>query len=222
MNSTYTYIIVVLILLIGCRKDTRLSQKIPFNANLSTNLKGAGFMGCDDTSSFKSIVDLEPLSSLQNCYSCTAIKEVPGLGEIAWKGNCEVYIADSILEFRFNTYQPYFNELLLREELAFSYIPIHVGFRPIFDYANWAQDPAKSFGFYSRSLDDGDVLDGAWGTDTQCTSYIEITRLDLEDREVEGRFEIHLSMILQGSSGIFYSERINFLNGKFKAEIKAY
>lgn len=84
------------------------------------------------------------------------------------------------------------------------------------------QNPEKSFGVYAKSLDDGDVADGLWGTDTLCTSYIEITRLDLEDREVEGRFEIHLIMKAQGTSGILYSERVNFLNGKFKSDIKIY
>jgi hypothetical protein len=69
-------------------------------------------------------------------------------------------------------------------------------------------------------LDDGDVGDGSWTTDTTCVSYIEITRLDLADREIEGKFEIHLKMELQGTHGILYSERINFLNGRFKAEIE--
>lgn len=222
MNSTYPFILVVLVLLNGCRKDAGPRQAIPNHVNQATIISGTGITGCDDTSAFKSNVDLQPLAYLQNCYSCTAVKEVPGLGEIPWTGNCEVYIADSTLQFRFNTYQPYFDEFLLRESLSFNYIPLHVGVRPVFDYVNWAQDPEKSFGSYSRSLDDGDVSDGLWGTDTNCISYIEITRLDLKDWEVEGRFEIHLIMKEQGTNGILYSERINFLHGKFKAEIEKY
>lgn len=222
MSSAYPYIVVVLILLNGCRKEAGLGQRIPFNTNSTNIANEADLMVCGDTSAYKSNVDLQILAYLKNCYSCTAIKEVPGLGEIPWAGNCEVYIVDSILEFRFNTYYQYFEEFLLRESLAFSYIPPHVGVRPIYDYSNWVLDPEKSFGSYGRSLDDGDVSDGFWGTDTNCTSYIEITRLDLEDREVEGRFEIHLIIKQQGTNGILYSERINFLNGKFKAEIESY
>ncbi|MCC7466337.1 MAG: hypothetical protein IT261_08720 [Saprospiraceae bacterium] len=222
MNSTFPFVVVVLALLTGCRKDIGLRQAIPLNDNPTNSPINTSFTGCDDTSSFKSNADLQPLAYLQNCYSCEVNKEVPGLGEIQWTGNCEVYIADSTLIFRFNTYQPYFEELLLRETLEFGYIPLHIGIFPIFDYIDWAQDPEKSFGSYSRSWDDGDVSDGLWGTDTHCTNYIEITRLDLEDWEVDGRFEIHLKMKEQGTNGILYSERINFLNGKFKAEIEKY
>lgn len=222
MNSTFPFLVVLMILLNSCRKDVGFRQTIPLNTNSKNMVIGTDLTGCDDTSAFKSNVDLQPLAFLQNCYSCVTVKAVPGLGEIPWTGNCEVYIADSTLQFRFMTYYPYFQELLLREYLAFNYIPMNVGVYPVFDYVNWAQDPEKSFGSYSRSWDDGDVSDGFWGTDTHCTNYIEITRLDLEDWEVEGRFEIHLKMKEQGTNGILYSERINFLNGKFKAEIEKY
>ncbi len=224
MNSTYTFIIAILGLLIwnGCRKDIGAEQAILAPANPATTLAGDDVNICDDTAAFKSMVDLQPLAHLQSCYSCAAVKKVLGLGEIPWKGNCEVYIADSTLQLRFMTYYPYFDELLLREYLAVSYIPLHIGIYPIFNHTDWLQDPEKSFGTYSRMLDDGDVSDGFWGTDTNCSSYLEITRLDLEDREVEGRFEIHLKLKTQGTAGILYSERINFLNGRFKADIEHY
>ncbi|MBN8678451.1 MAG: hypothetical protein J0M29_09515 [Chitinophagales bacterium] len=222
MNSTFPFLVVLLILLNGCQKDAGFRQAILLNTNSTNMVIGTDLTGCDDTSAFKSDVDLQPLAFLQSCYSCNAVKEVPGLGEIPWTGNCEVYFADSTLAFRFNTYQPYFQEFLLRETLAFNYIPNSIGIHPVFNWVDWAQDPEKSFGSYARSWDDGDVSDGLWGTDTHCTNYIEITRLDLEDWEVEGRFEIHLKMKEQGTNGILYSERINFLNGKFKAEIEKY
>lgn len=114
MNSIYPYIIVILILITGCRKDIGLEKSIPLNAHSTIHEETSPFMGCGDTSAFKNIIDLQPLAYLKNCYSCTAIKEVPGLGEVSWTGNCEVYMADSLLEFRFSTYQPFFNELLFR------------------------------------------------------------------------------------------------------------
>lgn len=210
----------IILLWICCKKEHEIPE---INRPVSEQLPPAGTIltGCDDTTAFKSSVDLQPLEYLQNCYMCTAVKQVPGLGEIPWVGNCQVYIAwDTVLVFRFLSYEPYFEEFLLREDLGLDYVPISVGMHQIFDYANWAIDPKKSFGAYGRLLDDGDVADGFWGTDTTCVNYIEITRLDLEDREIEGKFEIHLKMKSQGTHGILYSERINFLNGKFKSEIE--
>lgn len=217
MKLKYQLAIALLGLLVwnGCKVD--IEQPLTNEQLTKTDVV---VTGCDDTTAFKSSVDLQPLEYLRNCYSCTAIKQVPGLGEIPWTGNCEVYIADSTLQLRFMTYKPYFEELLLREYLAFDYVPISIGIRPILDYDQWQQNQSLSFGSYARLLDDGDVSDGFWGTDTTCMSYIEITRVDLEDMEVEGRFEIHLRMKEQGTHGILYSERINFLNGRFKAGIE--
>lgn len=176
--------------------------------------------GCDDSTAFQSPVDLLPLEYLKGCYAYTAIKQVPGLGEAPWVGNCEVYVADSTLQLRFKTYKVYFGEFLPQEILTFDYIAPNVGIHPVYRYDDWAQDPDKGFGAYSRLLDDGDVADGFWETDTTCTNYIEITRLDWATEEVEGKFELHLKMTTQGTHGILYSERINFLTGRFQAEIE--
>lgn len=193
-------------------KNKKYSEQLP--------LPGAILSGCDDTTAFKSSVDLQPLEYLRDCNVCTAVKQVPGLGEIPWVGNSLVFSPwGTTMEIRFTTYEPYFEELLLREEIAFSSVPVDTGTFTILDNFQWQQNQSLSFGSYSRSLDDGDVADGFWMADTTCTNYIEITRLDLADREIEGRFEIHLKMKTQGTHGILYSERINFLNGKFKAQI---
>jgi len=210
----------IILFWISCKKEHEIPKINPPASELLP-LTGTILTGCDDTTAFKSSVDLQPLDFLKSCYLCTAIKQVPGLGEIPWVGNCYVRATeDTVLHFEFLTYEPYFEELLLREIIIFSEVPINIGFHQILNHATWAADPSKSYGGYARLLDDGDVLDAYWGTDTTCVSYIEITRLDLEDREVEGKFEIHLKMVSQGKHGILYSERINFLNGRFKAEIK--
>jgi hypothetical protein len=220
MKSTYQLAIVSFVLLLwsACRNDDEWPIKPLANEQVAAT--ELNLMGCDDTSAFKSIVDLQPLVYLQNCYSCTAIKQVPGLGEIPWEGNCGAAIIwDTVLLFGFGTKELHFGQFLDRERGLISTVPISVGTYQVFDGADWAVDPSKSFASYSRVLDDGDVGDGHWGVDTSCTNYIEITRLDLEDKEIEGRFELHLKMKTQGSHGILYSERINFLNGRFRAEI---
>ena len=218
MKSIIQFIGVLYVLTLwnGCRKDVmHLETKSSNNERLTILAQ------CDDTAAFKSSVDLQPLEYLRNCYSCTAIKQVPGLGEMSWIGNCQVRIAwDTVLVFSFTTYQPFFEELLRREELYIQIVPINIGTFAIFDNYQWQQNQSLSFGSYSRSTADGDVSDGFWAIDTLCTNYIEITRLNLEDKEVEGRFEMHLKMKTQGTNGVLYSERINFLNGKFEAEIE--
>lgn len=209
----------------GCAKDGEHEIVVAKKTGLfeKTEKTEMVMTACDDTTAFKSTVDLESLAILQGCYSCASIKTVPGLGEIPWYGNCEVYIVyDTLLEFRFMTYELYFEEYLKREELSFSYVPLQKGLYAVFDNEQWQQNMGLSFGSYGRSLDDGDVADGFWGVDTTCSNFIEITRLDLGDKEIEGKFEIHLKMKSQGTHGILYSERINFGNGKFKARIFNY
>lgn len=195
----------------SCKKELEFPEK---NRPIGEQLPKAGAIlsTCDDTTAFKSSVDLQPLEYLRNCYVCTAVKQVPGLGEMPWKANCYVSVVDTTFRFAFYTYESWFEELLLREALDFVYIPMNIGVYPV---DNWVQN----HGGYSRWLGDGDLLDAAWETDTTCTSYIEITRFDLEDKEIEGNLEIHLKMLWQSMLVYSYSERINFLNGKFKAEI---
>lgn len=205
----------------NCKKEHELIPEKNQKYSEQLPLPGAILLGCDDTTAFKSSVDLQPLEYLKNCYSCTAIKQVPGLGEIPWVGNCQVYVAwDSVLYFRFLTYEPYFDELLPREEIGISHVPKSGGSFTIANNGQWQLNQNLVFGSYARLLDDGDVLDGFWEADTICVNYIEITRIDLEDREIEGTFEMHLKMNSQGTHGILYSERINFINGRFKAEIE--
>lgn len=197
----------------NCKKENEIHEKNYLASEQPpTNLPP--LMGCDDTSTFKNILDLQSLEYLRNCYVCTAVKQVPGLGEIQWKANCMVSIVDTTLRFGFYTYEPWFEELLPREELSFVFVPMSIGVQPI---DNWLQNS----GHYVRLWDDGDLISAVWGVDTTCTSYIEIIRLDLEDMEVEGKFEVHLKMIAQFPiGGIYHSERINFFNGRFIAEIE--
>lgn len=204
--------LLIMLLCNSCKKEYETLEKHALIREQPPTV-GAILMGCDDTSAFKSSVDLQPLEYLRNCYECTAIKQVPGLGEIPWKANCMVSIVDTTFRFGFYTYATWFEELLPREELSFVFVPISLGIHPI---DNWLQNS----GHYVRLWDDGDLIGAGWETDTTCTSYIKLTRIDLEDEEIEGEFEIHLILKYPDLTGILHSERINFLNGKFIAEIE--
>jgi hypothetical protein len=168
---------------------------------------------------FKSLVDLEPLTFLPDSFLCTATKEVPGLGSIPWTANCEVYIADNTLQFRFRTMQDTITKGL-REHLYCDYVPILQDYHEVGNFDAYAQPPVfNTFATYGRSLDDGDVADGFWTVDETKVNFIEITYLDLVERKVEGRFDLYFLMKEQGTHGILYSEQINFKSGSFTARI---
>jgi hypothetical protein len=214
MKFPYQLIAAMFILLVwgSCKKEHEILEKNrPASEQLHT--AEAFLLGCDDTTTFKSSVDLQPLEYLRNCYVCTAIKQVPGLGEIPWKANCMVNIVDTMFRFGFYTYEPWFEELLPREELSFVYMPMSIGVHPV---DNWLQNS----GHYVRLWGDGDLVGAGWETDTICVSYIKLTRIDLDNEEIEGEFEIHLKLKYPDLTGILHSERINFINGKFTAEIE--
>jgi hypothetical protein len=167
---------------------------------------------CDDTSAFKSSADLEPLAYVKDLFLCHATKEVPGLGSIPWTANTRSQIDNGKLTINFHTGLPYFDFILLREILGITKVPMELGIHPLSSGINIQ-------GGYARLGSDGDVGDGAWVADGLCASYLEIEQIDLECREVRGNFEIHLIMIEPGQFGIDYSERINFLDGKFETRI---
>jgi hypothetical protein len=175
---------------------------------------------CDDTTSFKSQADLVPLNYWQDCFLTKATKEVPGLGIVPWIANARVWIYDGKINLGFNTFVPFFEEVYQRENLSIARVPLAVGIYPIYDNYRFQQNPESTIpGAYTRLGSDGDVLDGIWDIDTLCTNFVEISQLDLEDREVRGNFEMHLIMRQQGQFGVLYSERLRFLNGKFEARI---
>ena len=142
------------------------------------------------------------------------------MGTIPWTANCEVYVADTSLEFRFNTYQDTINKGI-RETVACSYVPIQEGRFRIGILDKYTQPIVfNTYAVYARSLDDGDVADGFWIIDTTQTNYIEITELDLINKRVTGKFDLYFRMKTQGSHGVLYSERINFKSGDFRARIE--
>jgi hypothetical protein len=87
---------------------------------------------------------------------------------------------------------------------------------------NQLQNITTIFSVYGRFLDDMGLPDAYWAIDTTCVNFIEITQLDLECNEVRGNFEMHFKMVQQGQTGVLYSERINFNNGKFYSHITQY
>lgn len=204
--------------LLGCQKDIQDNFRPIATTDSDTHYL---LPSCDDTTAFKSELDLVQLDWLQDCDACSSIKEVPGLGFISWNANTRALMNDNKISLFFNTYYPYMNLMLQREELYLSNIPSSAGLYPLFDDFHYLQNMNDGYGLYYRAISDGDVSDGYWDIDTLCSSFIEITQVDLECMEIRGKFEVHLKMV-EPSEFYQYSERINFINGKFEARIREY
>jgi hypothetical protein len=203
----------------SCSKEEAVIT-VPINSPVEINQAvPPPLLACDDTSAFKSPVDLETLSVVQDCYLCNATKQVPGLGSIAWNANSNVHIANNKLRVNLYTYRPWYQYMLQREGLSIYNVPLTIGIHSVSDIYHFQADNSILFSSYGRSISDGDVSDGYWTLDTLCTNFIEITQLDLEDMEVRGNFEVHFTLKEQGQVGLLYSERVNFLNGKIEARI---
>lgn len=145
--------------------------------------------------------------------TCTATKEVLGLGEVGWVANCLPGTWADKITIGFITYEDT-TDLYIRERLIFSYIPIAVG-----SYSINPVDTNNPRCSYSRSLSDGDVLNALWEIDTEENNYIEITKLDSNTHLVSGKFDVYFKIKVQGSFGYVHSERINFKSGSFTAKI---
>jgi hypothetical protein len=203
---------IIIIFFPNCQKEELHVSKpaaLP-NAN-SEDKSSVVLLLCDDETAFQSPIDLEPLTYLQDCYSSTATKEVPGLGSISWVSNGSPRNTGGYINFIFDTYEPALDTLLIRESLLIAFVPPSIGTYEVYD--NFMQQ--NIWGVYGRVQDDGETVDAYWSIDTTCLNFIEITQLDLECKEVRGNFEVHFILTTQSLSGILYSERINFLNGKF-------
>jgi hypothetical protein len=219
-NAKRLTIALIFISSFNCHKEEQNSIEPAALLNSDSEMNSAGIQSvCDDVTAFKSLVDLEPLDYVQDCFSSTAIKEVPGLGSVPWASDGIIRNIDNRLYPYFRNYKQYFEEFLARESLNFNNIPLSIGTYVVHDDSFWEQNMEAVYCNYHRLLDDGDVADGHWRVDTNCVNFIEITHLDLECKEVRGNFEVHMTMTQQGQTSIQYSERINFLNGAFYARI---
>jgi hypothetical protein len=178
-------------------------------------------MGCKKEAVYhKNPIDLEPLAYLPDSLLCTATKEVPGLGAIKWIANCEAQIVNNTLDVFVKTMADTIDKGI-RERLSIGSIPSKKG---RYYLKVWNADAIPivihPFSTYARLLDDGDVSDGFWETDDSESNFIEITKIDLEKRVVEGTFDVYFLVKTPGSHGTRYSEQINFKSGAFRARIK--
>lgn len=164
-------------------------------------------------------IDLEILTPLPSDYLCTATKVVPGLGSVNWTANAYASMKDEKISIAFITFQDTLNKEL-REVFRLNNVEISNNKKiRVYEDEYYQKNNNAAFGTYSRRLDDGDVADGFWTVDNSKCNYVKFTKIDLGNRILEGEFDVHFKMKTQSTNGTLYSERINFKNGKFSAEI---
>jgi hypothetical protein len=166
---------------------------------------------------YTTAIDLVLFTWLPDDYLCTATKEVPGLGTVSWTANTRAWISDNnMLNINFMTYTDTVYQYQ-REHIGIQYIPIRLGDHTVYDDH---KNRTTTVGIYARLLADGDVSDAAWRPDLSKNNYVRLTKIDLENRQLEGEFDLHFKIIIQGKHGTAFSERINFKSGKFRAKIR--
>jgi hypothetical protein len=206
------------LLLFYCQKDD-IKNGLPDQVTNIPIDSSQFFYSCNDLATIKSQVDLKVLNYIDACYLCYSTKSVPGLGSINWISNTLGYNFDSIIKLEFKTYYKNFNQYYSRERIGFI-TPQKLGKYKIYDTYRNAQNELVPYASYIRTISDGDVVDGVWLVDTLCQNFLNITQFNKEDKYISGDFELHLVKKKgDAGSGIIYSDRINFLNGKFQANI---
>jgi len=161
---------------------------------------------------FATDVDLESLYFRPDSFLCSAIKEVPGLGIIAWTANCAAFKKDNKFSVGFITYQD-LNNVYARERLVIGNIPASNG--------TYKLEPIEAglvSSSYSRWVADGDLLHASWNIDVAQNNTIEIVEINEEDRIICGKFDVHFIRTDQSSIGVVHSEKIIFKNGSFIAK----
>ncbi len=171
---------------------------------------GLAFACCKkEPMGFTSDIDLKQLLYFQDGYFCTAMKEVPGLGHIAWTANAVADIHSDSTKFGlvFRTYQDTtYGEGSAREFLQLDDFEFKTGTQEI------------SLGTYARLLSDGDLLDALWLLDESSNKTVTIEEINRTEKYVKGHFSVKFTMERQGKANQ-HSEHINFLNAVFKAKL---
>jgi hypothetical protein len=177
-----------------------------------------------ETKPFTSKIDLERLAFVPDSFLCTATKNVPGVGNLAWTANCDAYIVDDKygkrLQLRFMTYEDS-KSYYTRETVGISGLPFKNGLSKVLSSEGVLDPNLIIFSGYARLLADGDVLDAYWRIDNSQNNYVNITNIDTLNKRVQGSFDVHFKQTTQGKENL-HSTFINFKSGKFDSRISKY
>ncbi len=160
-------------------------------------------------------------------YIVKCNKEVPGVGSSNWMCNGIPYRVPpntkNVLTFK--TYSSkYFDKyhvLALREEIYLGGFNLNINdfSNNLTNLAGWQNDTSLISILFTRSEDDGDVVIGSWDLDTTKKNTFKITGIDYERGIFAGTFNFYFYSKDPVEYPEHYSQRINFLNGKFTLPI---
>ncbi|MBL7831424.1 MAG: hypothetical protein JNK41_10385 [Saprospiraceae bacterium] len=174
-----------------------------------------------NTPDFKQYLTIESDST----YTITATKNVPGIGSAFWKSNGSTIMENGKIDIYFINYSfAYFTTdsiLVPRELISFQPHNLKIGdFSQLLTNAEGSnKDSTLISPLFVLLTDDGDVAIGSWQLDTTKKNTFKITGIDYERGIFAGTFNFYFYSKDPVEYPEHYSQRINFLNGKFTLPI---
>lgn len=152
----------------------------------------------------------------------TAIKSVPGKGEINWIANDRIGNVNN----QYYLFMPNYGDTAwhnlefwayLREGIGIKFDPFTLEQQQVLDENAYLADSTVNYSYYKKQHDD--IVEAGWKINTQEENYITVNSIDREKNIIEGEFDLHFSLIGQNHVDGPYAETIRFRCGKFKAKI---
>ena len=208
---------VFMILIIGCNQDECKNISLPDSCDTSQ------LIICDSSSfDLQEYIPRNDESSLYGLAS--AIKTVPGKGEIVWTANnrATYYGNDNYFLSLANYSDTAWVDLeywaFLREVILIKFNPNIHGFQQVQPKSAYDQDTTLLYANYYKNADD--IREATWDINDSQVSYISVSNYDTLTQIVEGEFDLYFELTSQGGDGAkHYAPKVRFKCGKFRARI---
>jgi len=179
--------------------------------------------------------NLEMVPPTENPLTCEDTIEIPHPGKMEhgflkaiktcrdWKASGAARLYSTLpnhMSISGNTYSAYVltngdTSFLYAENISF-YVPKKVGKFPLFSTSKFLQDSAYCI-FENIDID---VATARWSVDVSAPdNNVEITELDLINKKVKGRFNVHLNIDFSVSGAVHFPSKLYFSDGEFDLEI---
>lgn len=153
----------------------------------------------------------------------TAIKSVPGKGEIAWISNNVIRQVNGVhylflSNFLDTSWVGLEYWAFRRENIIITFNVNSETQQIIADENSYEADTSIHYGIYRLYFDD--FPGGTWNIDLNKKSYLMITSFDEANKIVEGEFDLHFVLLGPSSvPGVVLSDSIHFRCGHFRAKV---
>lgn len=152
----------------------------------------------------------------------TAIKSVPGKGEVRWVANNKIENVNN----QYYLFMPNYGDTTwrhleywayLREDIGIKFNPFILGRQQVRNEQAYLADSTLNYSAYYKHHDD--FTEAYWKISGRGENYISVNRINHENKIIEGEFDLNFILTNQNSVYGPYSDEIRFRWGKFKAKI---